>query len=269
MFETERIIYWTQLKNAVAYRFDMMISLLTGPLMLLADFVIFKAIYEASGKTVIAGFTFEQMVPYLVVVTGTQYIIWDNIHDHLADEIRHGNLTPFLLRPISYWWYQFVRKLGHRTLAFFIEFLPVMFICGLLFGFGIFNTNNLLLYAAAVAIAFVIRYLVQLCLGILGFWFVRAHGLLWIYRMLSYFIQGNTIPLSFYPPVVQKVFFFLPFQFIAYVPARIFLGQYELAGITFAPWEVVLYGAVQVVVLFAIVVVLWNISIKKYCGAGT
>ena len=269
MFQTEQIIYWTQLKNAVAYRFSMLISLLTGPIHLFASYVIFKAIYEASGQQVIAGFSFEQMVPYMVVAMGTQYLIWDNTHENLADEIRRGNLTPFLLKPVSYWWYQFVRKLGHRTLAFFIEFLPVMFICGLIFGFGIFKTSNIGWYAAAVAIAFVIRYFVQLCLGILGFWFVRAHGLLWIYRMLSYFIQGNTIPLSFYPPAVQKVFFFLPFQFIAYVPARIFLGQYELAGIMFAPWEVILYGALQVLVLFAIVVMLWNISVKKYCGAGT
>lgn len=268
-FMSENIaIYRTTLKNTLAYRFSMLFSLLSGPLYAIVSYTIWQAIFSATERAQIAGFTFEQMTTYVVINAVTGYLIWDNVNEHLANSIKKGNFSVFMLKPLSFIRYQFICKVAHRTMAAFIEFLPVAIILGLFVGFDVYKTQNLFFYLGAVAIAFVTRYLINLILGIFAFWVVETHGVFFIYRSTSIILNGNLLPLSFFPLVVQKIFFLLPFQFIAYVPARMFMGNYVLGGIQFTPIEVLAYGVFQIFVLSIITILFWKFSTKRFCGEG-
>lgn len=262
-------IYLASLKEATAYRITMLLSLLTGPFMLLVNYFVWKAIFSGSGKAVLGGFTFDQMITYLVISSITWYVIWDDTEDELKDGVREGTFTIYLLKPLSFIRFMFIKKIGHRTWAFFLEFIPVIFILGFMFGFQIYENSHVLWYAAMLAIGFITLFLVNVLLGLLAFWFVRPNGIIWIYRMVGRFLYGGFLPLSIFPQTFQKIFFFLPFQFVSYVPAQAFIGRYTLAGITLAPAQIFLYGVLQVTLLFLIVLLCWRISIKKYCGVGT
>ncbi len=267
-FESNWAVFKTELKYSLAYKFSMLISVLTGPLYLLTNYLIWSAIYEATQQDIIAGFNFEQMTTYIVITIITGYLIWDNIYDLLAEQVKNGAFSINLLRPISFIRMQFVWKIAHRSLAIFMEFLPVAIILGLIFGFDIYQTQNFVFYLAAVAIAFVLKYLVNLLLGMLAFWATETHGIFFIYRMSLVIFTGAFLPLSFFPPIVQKIFFFLPFQFMSYVPARIFMGDYLLAGVLFTPVEILMYGVVQIFALSIISVIFWKISLKRFHGVG-
>lgn len=262
-------IYLSEFKSAMAYRFSMMFSIISGPLFLIVNYIIWTGIFQASGKTELQGYTLEQMITYLTISLTTIYLTWDNIDDHYQEGVEDGGFIVELLKPVSSLRYQFIDKMGHRSLAFLIEYLPVMFIIGLIFGFEVFKTKNILWYGASVIIAFVISTLISMLVGMLAFWLVKPRGLMEIYNMLQFLINGSLLPLSLFPSALQKIFFFLPFQFISYVPARVFMGQYTLGGVTFLPQEILLYGLVQVLVLSAIVALLWKHSIKRFCGVGT
>lgn len=60
------------------------------------------------------------------------------------------------------------------------------------------------------------------------------------------FLTGRLIPISFFPTALQKIFSFLPFTAMTYVPVMIYLGKYsgmqvlEQLGKQ-ALWVVVLY----------------------------
>jgi len=268
-FNADFSIYFTSVKSAIAYRFTMMLSILTGPLTLLVNYVIWNGVFKASGKTVISGFTFDQMVTYIVISFITVYLTWDDIDGRLADGVREGSFATFLLKPISFLRYEFVNKLGHRTLAFLIEYIPVFLIMNFLFGFKLFKTNNFFVYLISLGLAFTVSFFLSVLLGILAFWVVKPQGLMRIYNMLEFFIHGTVLPLSLFPDIIQKVFFFLPFQFVAYVPATVFIGNYNLGGVIFSSFEIILYGLVQILILFLITLLLWKISIKRFCGVGT
>ena len=74
-------------------------------------------------------------------------------------------------------------------------------------------------------------YLTNYCIGITAFWFTKTEGLRRAFLTLRDLSAGMLIPLTFFPKGMQKVLFYLPFQFITYVPTRVFIGHYELAGI--------------------------------------
>ena len=269
MFETTRAILAISWKNALAWRFSMVLSLLTGPMIIFVNYTIWTAIYKTTGKMLLGGYTLEQMITYTVISFTLGYLIWDDIDETLHEDILTGRLTSTLLKPMSYMYFHFLQKIGHRFLAMLIEYVPVIIITGFLLGFDVYTSHRIGYYLAAIPIAFVIRYFIQALLGIMAFWLVKPKGIKWVYRMASGFLAGIGFSLTLYPPVFQKIFFLLPFQFLAYVPTQLFMGTYKLGNVTLSPPAVLAYGVLHAIVLYILVMLAWKISIKKYCGAGT
>ena len=135
-------------------------------------------------------------------------------------------------------------------------------------GFGAIKNIHFFYYAGAMAVAFVISYLINFLLGMLAFWFVQPFGLIWIYRSVSVFLQGFMFPLSFYPPLAQKFLFALPFQFLGFVPAQLAQGSYELGSISLHPLLVLVYGLFHAFLLVIVATLLWKFALKKFSGAG-
>lgn len=259
-------IYKTAIKETSAYRFSMMLSIVTGPLFLGVTILIWKALYGSND--LLAGFSFDQLVLYFLLTIVTGYLLWDDATDILKDLIADGKLSVFLLKPVTFLWYEFWKKVGDRSVAFVIEFVPVTFIVGFMVGFDLLKEVHVLYYTGAVLIAFIMSFLINFLLGMLAFWFTKPNGLIWIYRSVSGFLTGLMLPLSFYPPVAQKLFFILPFQFLGFVPAQLAQGRYELGGIMLNPLIVLVYGALQVIVLVLIAALLWKIALRRFSGVG-
>ena len=80
-----------------------------------------------------------------------------------------------------------------------------------------------------------------------GFWFLEVTSLLYIVMTLNFFISGHMLPLDLLPEPWSGMLKALPFQYMAYFPAVVFLGKvkgmalvYHLLGELL--WAVVLHG---------------------------
>ncbi|MCA9058176.1 MAG: ABC-2 family transporter protein, partial [Planctomycetaceae bacterium] len=56
------------------------------------------------------------------------------------------------------------------------------------------------------------------------FWFLEVSSLIFIYMMLNFFLSGHMIPLEWLSSILPIVYW-LPFKYLAYVPAAIMLGK--------------------------------------------
>ncbi len=259
-------IYTTAIKETIAYRFSMMLSIVTGPLFLLINIIIWKSLYGSN--QMLGGLTFDQFVLYIALTLISGYLLWDDTTDTLKDLIVDGKLSVFLLKPITFLWMQFWKKVGDRSVAFVLEFVPVSIIFGFMLGFEVFGKIHVFYFAGSMIVAFIISYLINFLLGMLAFWFIQPQGMVWIYRSISGFLVGMILPLTFYPSFVQKVFFLLPFQFLGFVPAQLAQGYYKLAGLTLHPVIVLIYGALHVVILILVSILLWKFALRKFSGVG-
>jgi len=264
-----RTVATLSFQSNLAYRFDALLASVTSPLYLLAQSVVWREVFRVSGRATLGGFDFSTMLSYLAVSYLMNALTGDRVTENLKTEIRDGSFIVHLLRPLSFVYFGFLAKLGDRFMALILEVVPVTLVVGMLFGFDVFRCRNVPAFAAAIVIAFVISYLIALLLGMLSFWLVRPDGVILIYAISSRFLHGGWLPLSIFPGGVQKVFLFLPFQFIAFVPARLFTGEYELGGVALAPGTVLLYGLAQAALLLAVTLVLWRFSVRRFCGEGT
>jgi len=258
-------IIFISMKEWSAYRVDMLMLLLTAPLAMLAQYFIWNSVYSTN-KT-INGMSLNQILTYYAITTILNAFLNDDMATTLRSNIYNGSLSTILQKPVSYFLYSFSQKIGKKTISLLIEVLPLAIIFILAFKINIMP-QNLIWAIISIALSFIHVFFVNFCIGITAFWLIDNWGITMSVNVLSSLCSGMLIPLVFFPQVIQKLLFILPFQFMYYIPTRVILGSYELAGISMVPYQIVLMQFVYVFIMGMATYYLWIKGIKKYTGVG-
>ncbi|NLY89184.1 MAG: hypothetical protein GX085_06135 [Firmicutes bacterium] len=252
-------------KEWAAYRSHILVSLFVGPVYFLVQYFIWSALFQ--NTTTLKGFTLQDMLVYYGVTTLINYCIMDFADWNLQMLIRTGRFITFLLRPVSHRFFALSQKVGHRFLGFWLEFVPVYLIFFFVFRLPLVPAD-LFWSLLSLVLGFLMMFLVNYSIGITGFWLIRTDGLRSFFLIFRDVFAGVFVPLVFFPGWLQKALFFLPFQYISYVPVRVFSGSYELGGITLAIPVIVAIQAVYVVFMGLVSEFLWRLGIKRFTGVG-
>lgn len=253
------------MKEWSAYRVNMLMLLLTAPLAMLAQYFIWNSVYSTNKS--INGMNLNQILTYYAITTILNAFLNDDIATALRSHIYNGSLSTILQKPVSYFFYSFSQKIGKKTISLLIEVLPLAIIFILIFKINLMP-QNLIWTIISIALSFIHVFFVNYCIGITAFWLIDNWGITMSANILATLCSGMLIPLVFFPEVIQKVLFILPFQFMYYIPTRVILGSYELAGISMSPYQIVLLQFVYVFLMGYMTYFLWRKGIKKYTGVG-
>jgi ABC-2 type transport system permease protein len=82
-------------------------------------------------------------------------------------------------------------------------------------------------YAASLIMAFLIGFFFEATIGMIGFWFLEVSSFLYIVNTVNFFVSGHMFPLDLLPAPWPMVLKALPFQYLAYFPAAVFLGKIQ------------------------------------------
>ncbi|MBN2736640.1 MAG: ABC-2 family transporter protein [Spirochaetales bacterium] len=264
-FRVLKAVAFVTYKEWAAYRSHMMVSLIVGPVSFLVQYFIWQAVY--SNQTQLNGFTLDQVLSYYALITLTHYLTMDFADWNLHMLIRTGQFITYMIRPMSHRYFAFSQKVGHRVLGFIYEFIPVY-----LMFFFVFNIKlipaNFFWCGLSIALGFLMTFFINYAIGIIGFWIIRGEGVRRMIMTIDRLFRGVLIPLVFFPDMIQKILFFLPFQFASYVPVRVFIGSYILGGMSFSIPEIVGIQAIAVVIMFFITKILWLLGARKFTGVG-
>lgn len=259
-------ILYISIKQWSAFRVNMLLMLLIGPINMLAQYFIWKSVLSTSNK--VNGMGLKELMTYYAVTTLISALIADDTAYVLRGHVYHGSLVTILQKPISYMYYSFSEKIGKRLVSLFVEVLPLSLIFVLVFHINL-QPSNLAWALISIILGFVQVYLVNFCIGVTSFWLVENWGIVMSTAILTNICSGMLIPLVFFPDVIQKLLFILPFQFMYYIPARVVLGSYELAGISLTQPQIVLLQLAYTAAMWAVSVSFWRAGTKKFMGVGT
>lgn len=253
-------------KEWAAYRSHMLLSLVIGPAYFLAQYFIWNAVF--SSRTDVGGLSLQAMLRYYGVATLIYYLTMDFADWNLQMHVRAGSFLTFMLRPLSHRWFALSQKVGHRVLGFLFELVPVWLILALAFRMPL-APASWPWALASTALGFLMVFFLNYSIGIAAFWMTRTDGLRSIFALFRDIMAGSILPLSLFPLPVQKVLFFLPFQYATYVPTRVFIGSYELGGVSLSLPAIVGCQALAVLAMWLVSEILWRLGARKYTGVGT
>jgi ABC-2 type transport system permease protein len=183
---------------------------------------------------------------------------WD-----VANNIKDGEITKYLLYPNSYTKFNFVKSLGEMIVTFLgfgfiLGFLLLIFNQSLIFSF--LSLFWLILF---LPIAYIIRFLTEFIAGTAAFWMVESFGLIFLTQSLFTFFSGSLFPLT-YLGQVGKIAEYTPFAFTFYHPMQIYLGKYD----TNQTINVFLGGLAWCFILYILSKIIFKLGHKKNESVG-
>jgi ABC-2 type transport system permease protein len=144
-----------------------------------------------------------------------------------------------------------------------LPYALLFFVCRGYFD-GLPDWPTLAAYALSLVLGFLIGFFFEASVGMVGFWFLEVTSLLYIVMTLNFFISGHMLPLDLLPQPWSGLLKALPFQYMAYFPAVVFLGKVK--GMT-----LVYYLVAEVVwVVFFMVLSrgLFRLGLRRYSAFG-
>ncbi|NJD03409.1 MAG: hypothetical protein FIA99_12640 [Ruminiclostridium sp.] len=252
-------------KEWSVYRSHSMVSIFVGPVYFLVQYFIWKAVYNTHVS--ISGLSLEQMITYFAIASLINYIIMDFADWNLQMLIHTGKFLTFVLRPMSHVYFAFSQKVGHRILGVIFEFIPLFLIFTFILNIRLVPAQPFWA-VISIALGFIMMFLVDYCVGITAFWLTRTSGVRRMFLLLRDICSGVLVPLTLFPVFLQKAFFILPFQFITYVPIRVFIGSYELGGYSCTIPQIIAVQAVAVLFMTAFTILFYKQGMKQFTGVG-
>ncbi|HLL55160.1 MAG TPA: ABC-2 family transporter protein [Myxococcaceae bacterium] len=247
--------------EALAYRAEMLIWVLstTMPLVMLAlwSTVASEAPVGRFGQE---AFTAYFLSNFIVRQLTGSWAAWE-----MNYEVKTGSLSMRLLRPvepiISY-------AVGHLS-ALPLRSLVAIPVAGVML--SVVGTKFLptdwvlwLVWAAAMLGAWLITFLINICVGSLALYMESSLKIMEIYFVLFMVLSGYLIPVELFPAGLREVVNVLPFRFQIGLPVELMTnahGRDAALGLLLRQWGyVVLFGSLAVA--------LWKGGLRRYAAFG-
>ncbi len=259
-----KVLFDAWLANMTAYRAELVIWMLAGavPLIMMAVWI-GKA---QAGSGTVGGLEAKDFAAYFLAAWMAQqstvaWVAWE-----LDFAIRQGNLSTKLLRPIDPFWEFIMQHITERFVR--IPLVIGLVLIGLLLTpAGTVLTPGIaavLLFALSITLAFLIRFMISYCIGVLAFWTEQATAFDEGYYVLATFLAGGFAPLELFPSFIRQLVDWTPFPYIVYYPAKILTGQLPASDTA----RVLLVQVTWVLGFAVLRHFMWKVGLKKYGAVG-
>lgn len=196
-------------------------------LFLLVILFTFTQLWKAAGRSQsveeLTGFTLGQLIWYLAFTEAIITSARSLTEMEVDEEVRSGNLAYKLARPLPYPLFHLGSEMGERLLRFAVNLAAACAVARLVAGPIPWNALALPFALTTALVAFLIDFEISFTISLGSFWIEDTTGLHLLYRRLLMLGGGMLIPLEAYPDWLQKVTRALPFQYLVYQPARLFV----------------------------------------------
>ncbi|RME60766.1 MAG: ABC transporter permease [Caldilineae bacterium] len=217
--------YWailrTQLQNSLAYPMDLLARSLMIVIFMWVFVNLWRVTYGAAGATSIAGLTLRDTMWYLMMAEAVMLSKTD-LSRTISEQVKDGSVAYLLNKPFNIVLYHFAAGLGDSLVAFVGNVVAGGVLVWWLVGPPP-GPVGWLFAGAAVLLAWLLDFCFSALIGFTAFLAEEVSAFRWIYQKFLLVLGGLLIPLDFFPDWLKNISLSLPFSWIIYGPARLFV----------------------------------------------
>lgn len=230
--------------------------------------IVYLAVWTtiAKGQGTVGGLTPNDFITYYMTLLIIDQLTSEITIHIFAYKIQDGSLSGELIRPTHPMLTNaLVTNIAFKALTM-MTMIPVWLVLWILFqpDFSGVTWQGLLLAVPAVALGFVVNFLLGASLTCIAFWTTRVWSLAEFYWAMIGLFSGQFVPLQLMPDIVQKIAWVLPFQLFKYFPIQIVLGR-------ISPTEIAagyIQGLAWLIVSLLLFRWLWKRGLKQFSAVG-
>jgi ABC-2 type transport system permease protein len=216
------------------------------------------------------GWQESQILTYILGVAFLRSLILSSRTIDVGGEINQGNLTNYLLKPLSFIKFWFSKDLADKCLNVFCSVTELAIFLLIIKPHLVFQSNPslLFLFFVSVIISTVLYFYINFFLGLITFWTPESWSGTWgprfVFTIILEFLAGTMFPLDILPRQLVAVINFTPFPYLIYFPLNIYLGKiagYQIiVGLVFSLFWLGIW--------YLIVDKVWRAGLKVYAAEG-
>ena len=214
-----------------------------------------------------AGYTLSQMISYYLIVTIVDSLTAVNEDDwQIAADIKDGNISQFLLKPIDYLSYRLCLFGAGRLIYTAVAFVPVtLFILYQRHYFVLpANAETLAWFSVSIILTGLLQFFTSYAMALLAFWVLEVSTFIFILFAFEYLAGGHLFPLDILPPTIARILHFTPFPYQLFFPVSIYVGKTTGKEL----YEGLLIQGVWVILAYLLARFVWKRGIRKYSAVG-
>jgi ABC-2 type transport system permease protein len=264
--------YWHVLnvgiQNNLTYRFNFLARTLFGFIPLIAILYVWRTIYAGNGPDAMIGaYTLAQMISYYLLTTVVDALTAVNEDDwQIAADIKDGNISQFLLKPIDYLTFRLCLFFSGRLTYLAVAAVPLVLFILCLHQYFVWPADNTALacFLVSTALTGLLQFFMSYTMAMLAFWVLEVSTFIFILFAFEYLASGHLFPLDILPHGLQQVLYFTPFPYELYFPVSVYMGKTVgrqlVAGLAIqALWVAAAYFFAR----FA-----WRRGVRRYSAVG-
>jgi ABC-2 type transport system permease protein len=253
----------TTLASLFQYRASLLIWMIGQVLEPLVYLIVWSVASKSSGGS-IGSYSTGEFAAYFIVLMVVNQVTYTWIMYEFEYRISDGTLSFDLLKPVHPIHGDIADNISSKLIT-----LPLMILiaAGLGVAFHVSLSPELWTIAAfvpALALAFLVRFLLEWTLAQAAFWTTRVSAINQTYFVAMLFLSGQIAPLALLPFPVRVAAAVLPFRWTLGFPAELLIGR-------LTPGQALLGLGAQVVWLglgFVLLRVVWRAGAKVYSAVG-
>jgi len=214
-------IFIIQVTNRLAYPGDLAAQSLSIVLFMWIFMQLWRTTYRSTGTESINGLTLQETLWYLMMAE-TIMLSKPRVSRTIAESVRDGSIAYLLNKPYNYLLYQVSIGLGDSLthLIFNIAFGGI--VVWLLVGPPPDPRGWPMVFLTMI-VAWLLDFCVNALIGLAAFVTEEVSAFEWIYSKFLLLLGGILIPLDFFPTWLRTIAQALPFAYMIYGPARLFV----------------------------------------------
>ncbi len=258
--------YWQLLSmfttRYLTYRARVFIWIFTDSAQYLLFPFLWVAIFATSAPP--AGYSVQSLVTYYIMmaVVSTGYL--SHCARHVRTEIHNGIVSRRLSVPFPYFQTILMAEISYKVLSSVIAISEILLL--FIFGRGYLyfpdSAWQVIAFIISILFTFIISHIIQFIIGLSSIWFGDIKSIQTLEEIVNSIFSGRLAPLAFLPFGFQAVANYLPFKYLAFIPAQIFVGQIPLSEVP----KIFLIGLLWIVVLAVLTQFMWSRGLKRYEG---
>jgi ABC-2 type transport system permease protein len=258
---------WAVLRITIATQLAYIGEIVVRSLFLVLILFIFTQLWRATNASqnvgALTGFAIPQLIWYLAFTEALMISAAALGETEVDREVRSGDIAYRLARPLPYPLYHLGAMLGERLLRFAINLCIGCLVALLVVGPIRIAPLSLVAALSTAIVGFGIDWIWSFTISLLAFWFEDTSGLHLLHRRAQMLLGGMLIPLEAYPAWLESITRALPFQYLVYQPARLFV-QADISGWLNVLLIQALIGAVGLLPLL----LLYRVGLRRVSAQG-
>ncbi len=255
-------------QNNLTYRFNFLARTVFGFIPLVAILYVWRAIYSGKGpQAAVGSYTLPEMISYYLLTTLVDALTAVNEDDwQIATDIKDGNISHFLLKPLDYLYYRLCLFISGRFTYLLVAAIPLTLFILWLRRYFLWPPGwiSFAAFLFSTVLTALLQFFMSYTMAMLAFWVLEVSTFIFILFAFEYIASGHLFPLDILPAGLQQLLAFTPFPYQLYFPVSIYLGKTTGTdlhrGLAIQLFWV---GAAYALARFA-----WNRGVKKYSAVG-